>query len=91
MPSPDQVRALITEATRPGAKNPELATIVLLAAITGMRRGELCGLQVARRRVGERGDPGGPVGMADPGRYHQEPQVGTRPAACCWAIRPWSC
>ena len=45
VPSPDQVRALITEATRPGAKNPELATIVLLAAITGMRRGELCGLQ----------------------------------------------
>jgi integrase len=45
VPSPEQVRALISEATRPAAKNPELATIVLLAAITGMRRGELCGLQ----------------------------------------------
>ena len=41
----EQVRALITEATRPAAKNPELATIVLLAAITGMRRGSSCGLQ----------------------------------------------
>ena len=45
MPSPERVRALINEAIRPGAKNPELATIVILAAITGMRRGELCGLQ----------------------------------------------
>ena len=45
VPSPEQVRHLIVEATRPEAKNPELATIILVAAITGMRRGELCGLQ----------------------------------------------
>ena len=45
VPSPEQVTALISEAARPSARNPELATIVILAALTGMRRGELCGLQ----------------------------------------------
>jgi len=45
VPSPEQVRALIVEAGRGGARNPELATIVTLAALTGMRRGELCGLR----------------------------------------------
>jgi len=44
VPSPE-LGALITQATRPAAKNPESATIVVLAAITGMRRGELCGLK----------------------------------------------
>ena len=45
VPSPEQVRALIVEAGRGGARNPELAAIVTLAALTGMRRGELCGLR----------------------------------------------
>ncbi|MHB1710106.1 MAG: site-specific integrase [Acidimicrobiales bacterium] len=45
VPSPEQVRALILEAGRAGTRNAELATIVTLAALTGMRRGELCGLR----------------------------------------------
>ncbi len=45
VPSPEQVRALIVEAGRGGTRNPALATIVTLAALTGMRRGELCGLR----------------------------------------------
>ena len=45
VPSPAQVSALIGEAARPGARNPELAAIITLAALTGMRRGELCGLR----------------------------------------------
>lgn len=45
VPSPERVSALIREAARPGARNPELAAIVTLAALTGMRRGELCGLR----------------------------------------------
>lgn len=73
VPSPEQIRALITEATRPAAKNPELARIVLLAAITGMRRGELCGLQW---RDVEWENGAILVGMADTGRHrHEKPQV----------------
>jgi len=45
VPSPEQVSALIREAARTGSKNPEMATFVTLAALTGMRRGELCGLR----------------------------------------------
>lgn len=45
VPAPHQVVALITEAGRPGARSPELATIIILAALTRIRRGELCGLR----------------------------------------------
>jgi len=45
VPSPERVSAMIREASRSGAKNPELAAIVTMAALTGMRRGELCGLR----------------------------------------------
>jgi integrase len=45
VPSPEQVTALIREAARTGARNPEMAAVITLAALTGMRRGELCGLR----------------------------------------------
>ncbi|MFZ0668473.1 MAG: tyrosine-type recombinase/integrase [Acidimicrobiales bacterium] len=41
-PSPQQVRALVA-AIEPSS--PDLATLVLLAALTGLRRGELCALR----------------------------------------------
>ena len=41
-PTPDQVREL---ATAIESDDPELAIVVLLAALTGCRRGELCGLR----------------------------------------------
>jgi len=41
----DRLYADQLEAGRPGARSPELATIFILAVLTGMRRGELCGLQ----------------------------------------------
>jgi len=45
VPSPDQVSALIREAARPASRAPEMAAVITLAALTGMRRGELCGLR----------------------------------------------
>jgi integrase len=45
VPSPVQVSALIREAARPSSRAPELAAFITLAALTGMRRGELCGLR----------------------------------------------
>jgi integrase len=41
-PTPDDVRRLIDVAAE---RNPILATVVSLAATTGLRRGELCGLR----------------------------------------------
>jgi integrase len=45
VPSPAQVSALIREAARPTSRSPELASVITLAVLTGMRRGELCGLR----------------------------------------------
>jgi len=45
VPSPAQVSALIREAARPSSRSPELASVITLAVLTGMRRGELCGLR----------------------------------------------
>jgi integrase len=42
-PPPERVRALIEQASV--SRSPELATIITLAALTGLRRGELCGLR----------------------------------------------
>ena len=41
-PSPAEVLALVEAAA---ARRPDLGTLILLAALTGMRRGELCGLR----------------------------------------------
>jgi integrase len=43
VPPPDRVRALIELAA--ASRSPEWATVITLAALTGLRRGELCGLQ----------------------------------------------
>lgn len=43
IPPPEHVRALIELAA--GSRAPEWATIITFAALTGMRRGELCGLK----------------------------------------------
>ena len=43
VPTPDGVRALIDHAA--ASKAPEMATIITVAALTGLRRGELCGLR----------------------------------------------
>jgi integrase len=45
VPLPAQVQQLIRGAEEPGRRNPYLAGVILMAAATGMRRGELCGLQ----------------------------------------------
>jgi integrase len=46
VPSPEQVAAIIGEAARPETRAPEMpAVITVLLALTGMRRGELCGLR----------------------------------------------
>lgn len=46
-PSPAEVRRLALAAARPVEEggNPDLATLVFVAATTGCRRGELCGLR----------------------------------------------
>jgi integrase len=41
-PSPEQIKLLIERAEE---KDPELATLLFVAATTGCRRGELCGLR----------------------------------------------
>jgi integrase len=43
VPPPKWVRALIESAA--ASRSPEWATIITVAALTGLRRGELCGLQ----------------------------------------------
>ena len=43
VPTPEEVRALIAEAER--GKRPEMARAILVAATTGIRRAELCGLR----------------------------------------------
>ena len=45
VPSPEQVTALIGEAARPETRAPEIAAVITVLALTGMRRGELCGLR----------------------------------------------
>ena len=45
VPPPIRVSALIREAGRPSSRSPEMAAVITLAALTGMRRGELCGLR----------------------------------------------
>jgi integrase len=45
VPSPEQVTALITEAVRPETRAPEMPAVITVLALTGMRRGELCGLR----------------------------------------------
>jgi integrase len=45
VPSPEQVTALIGEAARPETRSPEMAAVITVLALTGMRRGELCGLR----------------------------------------------
>jgi integrase len=42
VPTPEQVRAMITEAEK---LEPTLAALLLIAALTGARRGELCALR----------------------------------------------
>ena len=39
VPSPARVSALIREAARPSSRSPEMAAVITLAALTGMRRG----------------------------------------------------
>lgn len=41
-PTPDQVRAIAKLAEE---RNPDLAALIMLAAVTGARRGELCALR----------------------------------------------
>ncbi len=41
-PTPDEVRAMIKAAE---ADDPDMATLIAVAAVTGARRGELCGLK----------------------------------------------
>jgi integrase len=43
VPTPEEVRKLIDEAER--GKRPEMARLILVAATTGLRRAELCGLR----------------------------------------------
>jgi len=43
VPPPERVRALIEAAA--ASRSPEWATVITMAALTGLRRGELCGLQ----------------------------------------------
>src|SRR5664280_2505584 len=43
VPPPERVRALIDAAA--ASRIPEMATVITVAALTGMRRGELCGLR----------------------------------------------
>jgi integrase len=43
IPPPERVRSLIDLAA--ASKAPEMATIITIAALTGLRRGELCGLR----------------------------------------------
>ena len=45
VPPPERVRALIDLAA--ASRSPEQATLITLAALTGMRRGELCGLRLS--------------------------------------------
>jgi len=45
VPSPEQVTALIAEAARAETRAPEMTTVITVLALTGMRRGELCGLR----------------------------------------------
>ncbi|GAA3880179.1 hypothetical protein GCM10022243_51020 [Saccharothrix violaceirubra] len=52
-PTPDELAAILDEATR---HDPDFATLIWLAAVTGDRRGENCGLRLhhydrARRRL----------------------------------------
>lgn len=42
LPDPQLVRSIVTEAQK---QNPVLAALIILAAVTGARRGELCGLR----------------------------------------------
>ena len=42
VPTPDEIRAIISKAK---SIEPMLATLILVAALTGARRGELCGLR----------------------------------------------
>ena len=44
VPTPEEVRALIDAAEQ--SKRPEYARAILVAATTGLRRAELCGLRV---------------------------------------------
>jgi integrase len=50
-PSPDDVERIITLADQ---RDPRLATLIFLAALTGMRRGELCGLRWSEVNFAER-------------------------------------
>jgi integrase len=43
IPPPERVQALIQAAA--ASKSPEWATVITMAALTGLRRGELCGLK----------------------------------------------
>jgi integrase len=43
VPPPERVRASIDKAA--ASRSPEWATIITMAALSGLRRGELCGLQ----------------------------------------------
>jgi integrase len=43
IPPPERVQALIQAAAE--SKSPEWATVITMAALTGLRRGELCGLK----------------------------------------------
>jgi len=43
VPQPERVRALIDKAA--ASRSPEWATVITIAALTGVRRGELCGLR----------------------------------------------
>ena len=53
VPTPEEVRALISEAER--GKRPEMARAILVAATTGLRRAELCALRRWRDVDLERG------------------------------------
>jgi integrase len=86
-PSPKEVRALVTAAEKDG--DTTTATLILVAALTGVRRGELCALRwtdvdwaaetlTVARSVYQR--PGGSWGEKGT-KTHQERRIGLDPVA----------
>ncbi len=51
VPEPEEVRALIAEARK--SRNPEMAGLITVAALSGMRDGEICGLRFSAINLDE--------------------------------------
>ena len=82
-PTPEEVKLLIERAQ---SKDPELATLLFVAATTGCRRGEPCGLQWSDVDLKRGASPGPSVGLRSPGagrapvdQDRPYPEDGTRP------------